>query len=101
MAIVRSDGQRRVASVAADGRLHEGREAGLGAVLHDGLLVEQEGDHLVLALEAGQGLRHVAVGLYLDVDVGGHVEQQLHRGGVAVYGGKHEGRCRAWSRSRS
>ena len=48
-------------------------------------------DHLVAALEAGEGEGRLPVGLNLGVDVGGHVEQQLDDRGVPVHDGQHQG----------
>ena len=59
-------------------------------MLHVGLAVEQKADHLGTPLEAGQRERRVAVGLDLGVDVGAHVQEQLHRGHVAVHSRQHQ-----------
>ena len=42
--------------VAATGRFHEGSEAGLGPVLHIGLAIQQQGDHLVPTLSSCEKL---------------------------------------------
>ena len=74
-----------------DTHLHEESEPSLGPMLHVGLPVEEQGLHLVPALEIGQGQRRVPVGLDLRVDVGAHVEQELDGSGVTILGGQHEG----------
>jgi len=94
-------GQERAAhgSVAARRRLHQGREARLGAVLGVRTPRQQQRDHVRAALEAGERERRVAVRLDVRVHVGARVQQQARRRRVPVHARQHERRdaqLRAW-----
>lgn len=61
-------------------------------MLYVGLAIEQQADDLSSALKAGEGQSCVSVGLDLSVDVGAHIQQQLHRWHVTIHSRQHERR---------
>ena len=59
-------------------------------MLQVSLVVEQQTHYLVSALDACEGEGGMLAGFCLGVDVGAHVEQQLHEAAVSTSRGKGE-----------
>lgn len=64
----------------------------LGSMFHISFAVQEQTDHLGTTLEAGQRQRGVAIGFDLSIDVGAHVQQQLHCRYMAIHGCQHQRR---------
>ena len=59
------------------GGLHEGRAPGLGLVVDVGVFLNEEEDHVLVSLPAGEGKGRVIVAARGDVDLGSRIQQQL------------------------